>query len=186
MQFAIEFAQADDVSDTATASAVRQFVVSRHSPAVDFAPQSVETLKALQKTTRELLVTLVERGYVIAERNVKTLLVRAGRPSRPLAGYVPARKDEVLDVSLIPDRFLNRVIRLFEEVGLDKLQVCQALQPGRDDAICGRLFLKVTRKEFCSTRCQSRTYMRGYSQTASEATRKRGSRHGNTTRTRRR
>jgi hypothetical protein len=51
------------------------------------------------------------------------------------------------------DRFLYRVIRLLEDVGFDKVQVCK-----RPD--CERLFFKVTRKEFCSPRCQSCQYMR--------------------------
>ena len=53
------------------------------------------------------------------------------------------------------DRFLYRVIRLLHDVGFDKLRTCR-----RPD--CDRLFFKVTRKEFCSTRCQSRFYMREY------------------------
>ena len=173
--FAIEFAQADDV--TAAAQRIRQFVVSPGSPVTDWSPQSLEALRALQQSTRALLINIVERGFAVAARTVKTLLIRAGQPRRPAAHYFSPSHDEVIDVSDIPDRFLNKVIRSFEEVGLEKLQVCQApLAGSRDDAICGRLFLKVTRKEYCSTRCQSRTYMRNYNP--------KGSRHGKTTRTR--
>jgi len=51
------------------------------------------------------------------------------------------------------DRFLYQMGRVLEEVGPDKLRKCPA---------CDRLFVKVTKKRFCSQRCQSRTYMRGY------------------------
>jgi hypothetical protein len=51
------------------------------------------------------------------------------------------------------DRFLYQVVRVLETGGAEKLLACPA-------ADCGRLFLKVTKKTFCSTRCQSRTYMR--------------------------
>lgn len=71
-----------------------------------------------------------------------------------------------------------------EKVGLKKLQVCQAPRAGRDDAICGRLFLKVTRKEYCSSQCQKRTWARQAARNARERFGKKEIRHGKTTRTR--
>ena len=53
------------------------------------------------------------------------------------------------------DRFRFSVLRILNTVGVDKLAIC----PAPD---CGRLFVRVTRKEYCSTRCQSRLYMRKY------------------------
>ena len=174
LRFAIDFAHADDVSGAS--EQVRRFVVTPDAPIQDWTPQSAEALQALQATIRALLYKLVDQGFAVVERNVKTLLVRAGQPRRPAANYQPATVDQVIDVSPIADRFLNRVIRSLEDVGLENLQVCQAPLAGSDDATCGRLFLKVTNKEFCSTRCQARTYMRGYIP--------KGSRHGKKTRTR--
>ena len=52
-------------------------------------------------------------------------------------------------------RFLHQIIRVLEATGFDRLFVCPA--PG-----CGRFFVKVTKKTYCSTRCQSRVYMRQY------------------------
>ena len=49
--------------------------------------------------------------------------------------------------------FLYQVVRALELGGAEKLSACPE---------CGRLFLKVTKKRFCSTRCQSRVYMRAY------------------------
>ena len=51
------------------------------------------------------------------------------------------------------DGFLYQVVRVMETGGAEKLSACAA-------ADCPRLFLKVTKKIFCSTRCRSRTYMR--------------------------
>jgi len=45
------------------------------------------------------------------------------------------------------------VARVLEAVGFEKLKACPE---------CKRLFVKVTKKRFCSTRCQSRAYMREY------------------------
>ena len=60
------------------------------------------------------------------------------------------------------DLFLYALIRRLEQVGIDKLRVCQARDRKQASGVCGRMFLKVTRKEFCSARCQSREYMRSY------------------------
>ena len=51
------------------------------------------------------------------------------------------------------DQVLYRVIRFVEELGTERVKACP-------EPKCGRLFFKVTRKEFCSTKCQSRSYMR--------------------------
>jgi hypothetical protein len=161
LQFAIDFAQAEKVPKDALE--IRRFVVTRESPIHDATGQTPADITVLQKRTRALLQALVMCGHVTVDRRVRTMLVRAGPPMKPVPNYTSPRQDVIVDVSELTDRFINRLIRAFENVGLEKLQVCQAPAPGRhDDAICGRLFLKVTRKEYCSTRCQSRTYMRGY------------------------
>jgi hypothetical protein len=51
------------------------------------------------------------------------------------------------------DRLQYETMRLLETVGAEKVLACPE---------CGRLFLKVTKKRFCSTKCQSRVYMRAY------------------------
>jgi hypothetical protein len=48
------------------------------------------------------------------------------------------------------DRMQYQLVRVLEAVGADKIRACR----------CGRLFVKVTKKENCSARCQSRFYMR--------------------------
>lgn len=50
---------------------------------------------------------------------------------------------------------LYKVFRLLDDVGPNRLRNC----PAED---CGRAFVKITRKEYCSTRCQKKIYMRNY------------------------
>jgi len=75
------------------------------------------------------------------------------------------------------DLLFDQTNRVLPNVALEALQVC----PG-----CGKAFVKVTQKRFCSTRCQSRIYMRQLradERAEREALRK-GVRHGKTTRKR--
>jgi len=53
------------------------------------------------------------------------------------------------------DRVVYRLVRTLEALGLDNVRRCPAPE-------CGRLFFKLSRKDYCSARCQSRIYMRGY------------------------
>jgi hypothetical protein len=51
------------------------------------------------------------------------------------------------------DVLLHQVAWLLTSVGIDRLGVCRATD-------CGRVYVRITKKRFCSARCQSRTYMR--------------------------
>lgn len=84
------------------------------------------------------------------------------------------------------------LILLLEKTGTDKLQSCPApVANDRRGATCGRLFVKVTRKTHCSTKCQMRSFMRerraaereGDPRKLARRSRK-GSTHDKTTRTR--
>lgn len=72
------------------------------------------------------------------------------------------------------DVLLYQVATLLETVPIERLARCQA----RD---CGQLFVKRSNKVFCSTRCQSRTYMQHWR--AEERAEKEALIHGKTTRT---
>ena len=53
------------------------------------------------------------------------------------------------------------VVRLLERLGRDRLLLCPAARPWAMGTVrCGRLFLKVGRKEYCSTMCQQRENQR--------------------------
>jgi hypothetical protein len=50
-------------------------------------------------------------------------------------------------------RFLYQIVRVLEGAGVERLRACPE---------CAQLFVKVTKKQFCSVQCQSRVYMRKY------------------------
>lgn len=64
-----------------------------------------------------------------------------------------------------------QTLRLLHAVGIDRLLTCQ----------CGRVFAKRGRREFCSSRCRGRVYMRAYRAPEKPEG---SSIHGKTTRTR--
>jgi hypothetical protein len=113
-----------------------------------------------QKATRRLLRGLVDHGEHTVDLHLR-FHVRAGRK----AGVRLVRRPESLHDDMVYDW-----IAAMADAGTARIRVCPA---------CGRLFVKITRKEYCSTKCQARTYMRKYR----EANRKGGPR-GKTTRKR--
>jgi CGNR zinc finger len=119
-------------------------------------------LMALQAVLQSFLRDIAGRGHVEVDLRLRFWAVRQRRPGKKAGRrYGPpdpgAWRPEV-DVLVYgePNDWVRyRAIRLLEDLGAEKLLICPAPE-------CGRLFFKVTRKEFCSTRCQSRIYMRGY------------------------
>ena len=62
------------------------------------------------------------------------------------------------------DLLLYRVMTLIDALGAGKLDACRSplrTEEG-EDVECGRVFVKVGRKQFCSPRCSRRDYMRMY------------------------
>ena len=169
LQFAVEFAQMDlthakpkDLSRVAARLDALLNPDHPHTwapvPALDRA-----ALVALQGALHATLTEIISRGWVERAVRLQLLAVRPRRPGAKGSRGPYGRPDPgawAADVGLLVygeprDWLLYRVMRLLEELGAEKLQVC----PAPD---CGRLFFKVTRKEYCSTRCQSRIYMRRY------------------------
>ena len=121
-------------------------------------------------------------------RRVRVMLPAAAQISAPLF-HVTLRGvnfDHIVRLLATPFRTSDRVLYatylLVEEVGRHRLCTC----PARG---CERLFVKVTQKQFCSTRCQSREYMREYRAknfTAQKRVAKRGVSDGKQTRAGRR
>jgi hypothetical protein len=94
----------------------------------------------------------------LRKRTVAVVELRIGFSSSasisPSAGGGQAHYNLDVDGSL-RDKVVYRLMSLLAETGLDRLLSCPA-------SGCGRLFLKLTRKEFCSSRCQSRSYMQRF------------------------
>ena len=117
------------------------------------------TLARLQVAVLDFLREIVEAGHVEVDLELRFWAVRRLRPGVPPQSRVErdpsayGPKVGVLTYGKPRDWLLYRVLRLLEELGAEKLKVCLAPD-------CERLFFKVTRKEFCSTTCQTRIYMR--------------------------
>jgi hypothetical protein len=103
---------------------------------------------------RVFLQTLQERARAILEQFVKGPAAIEGDL---LLTFLVTRDDErrvrVQVHGSQHDLFLYQVVRVLETGGAEKLRACP-------DPKCRRIFLKVTKKRFCSPRCQSRMYMR--------------------------
>ena len=110
-----------------------------------------------------------------------TLRVVTHPPDSPPKGRRAQRRPRAasLLIEATPrDLLFDQTNRVLPNVALEALQVC----PG-----CGKAFVKVTRKRFCSTRCQSRIYMRQLradERAEREALTRKEIRHAKTTRTR--
>jgi CGNR zinc finger len=176
VQFAIDFAQMNLVRGELTeiSDRVRRFLVGvRDLVGGNALPR--EELVVTQRDALALLRGVVLDGVARADLQLQMFLVRPG--VLPGRGQAPTFRNNspVLATAggSTRDRFLYRLIRLLEQFGVEKLQACAAPE-------CGRLFLKVTRKEFCSARCQSRVYMRQRRQDEREQANKRTARHGKT------
>jgi len=82
----------------------------------------------------------------------------------PRVGYLlirhttPARQQGVsvtIDGEQPRDMLVYLLVCLLKTVALDHLRLCPA-------ADCGKAFVKVTKKRYCSSTCQSRDYMRTF------------------------
>lgn len=156
---AVKFAQLplDRFDDAAVAAAERvvQRILYRNEPQTRIVPGELDrrVLKELQRQSLALLRDLAEPSrarFAIAGDLVLSFWAVGGKNE-------PVR---IMVMGSQPARYLYKLIRLIEEVGVDKLRACPAHAPRPATGVCGQLFVKVTKKEFCSTRCQSRTYMR--------------------------
>jgi hypothetical protein len=122
------------------------------------------------RTVVRQVVTARANGGMLASIPINVALTpvpspTAKHPGRVLLGIAGEPRDVVW----------FQLLRLLQTVGLNRVLVCE----------CGKTFVKVGRREFCSVNCQKRVYMR--QQRAEErqdrARRERRS-HGKATRTR--
>jgi hypothetical protein len=161
LQGAVQFAQLDlskfSGKELATVERVVQRIIHRGEPATLVAQGALDrrTLAVLQERALELLRS-------IATPAAKPLTIAGDL----LLTFVAVREDDAtVSVRVLGsplDRFQYQLIRLLQEAGVEKLLTCPAHKARPDTGICGRLFLKVTQKNYCSTQCQSRAYMRDY------------------------
>jgi hypothetical protein len=134
-----------------------------------FRRQTAAEVEAVQLQLRAFLRALAGATPITLEPFTPTLHVfREGAKVRVAVSGNPR------DVTL----YLAAAIA--QEAGIDKLLRC-------GKAECGKVFVKIGRREFCSSECQRTKYLSTYDSSAARArrTRKKGARHGKTKRTRR-
>jgi hypothetical protein len=151
LRFAIDFAQMDlDHADLEEVSnGIRDF--ETQIPGLTRGkPESRETLKDVQREALKLLRAVATRGIAdTGDLHLRLVILRGD-----VARATRARVFIALSGKL-RDRFLYRLARLLEECGAENLRECSAPD-------CDRVFFKMTRKKYCSPRCQSRIYMQKY------------------------
>jgi len=110
-------------------------------------PMSLATIVKLQRQALHVLRGLVDHRFVHV--NVNAIYTLGKNPDSQ-------RYELQVIGGTIVDMVLYRLLALIEAMGaVDKFRLCP-------EASCRRIFLKVTNKEHCSTRCHSRAYMRKY------------------------
>jgi hypothetical protein len=176
LRFVVDFAQADLAQapkrQLGQAAWGVQLLINRETPGhwVKKAEPDLVFLQMLQDRARTILGQFVKGPAAIEGDLVLTFVV-----TRDDEGRV---RVQVYGTPI--DRFSYQIVRVLETGGAAKLSACPAPE-------CGRIFLKVTKKRFCSQRCQSRIYMRqlrAAERAEREAFTQKGVRHGKTTRTR--
>lgn len=105
------------------------------NPFTDFVP--------LRDRLRRLFDAIAEHKDVRVPVSLTLRIPPGHLAGRRLPTFGTRRRDEAV----------YQAIRIIEMVGPDRIRRCAAPD-------CDRLFVKRTKGEFCSTRCQSRTYMR--------------------------
>jgi hypothetical protein len=174
LRFAVDFAQLDlaqvPMRQLRQAAVGVQLLLARETPGywVKKSPPDHEFLQALQERARALLAAFVKGRVTVEADLLLTFIVRRENDGRV--------RVQVHGSPL--DLFLYQVVRVLETGGAEKLLACPAPE-------CGRIFVKVTKKRFCSQRCQSRIYMRqlrAEERAEREALTPKGVRHGKTTR----
>jgi CGNR zinc finger len=139
----------------------------------DLSPGALDRIRS---ETRHFVRAFVVRGFAqtIFPIQITVTVVteaRSGQTRRAAA----ARATSLIVNGSPRDVVMDYSYRLLQADRSNTVHACAAPD-------CERLFVKVTRKAFCSTRCQSRTYMRAMR--AAERAEREKSIHGKKTRTR--
>jgi hypothetical protein len=140
-----------------------------------------DALAGLQREIRTFLASLISRrdhrGGSSKPLQVTTLIsVFDASDLVPRRRWKGPKHPTLLMVGgSVRDVVLFQVVRLLERLGTDKVLACPE---------CGTLFVRQTRKEYCSTRCLSRRYMRDVERPRQRSSRRKATRHHGKTRKR--
>jgi hypothetical protein len=123
--------------------------------------QAVVMLQSTVQRVLRGLVDVAQKGHgqldavTIKALDVVPVMTSSDRPAKWPTRRPTTTKHVVWQISGSPrDLFTHRFVTLLEAVALPRLRRCAATD-------CARVFVKKTRGEYCSRRCQMRTYMRG-------------------------
>lgn len=124
------------------------------------------TVSQLQELQRDIIAVIRQIAAVSDLRVGESLSPIALRVNGPLhIAVLPLPRDRtVLLVHGTPtDVFRYNVTRILESGGLERLRRCPSERgPHGHGRPCDQVFVKVGRRQFCSTQCQTRAYMRRY------------------------
>jgi hypothetical protein len=161
LRIVVDFADVDvdglTARQLATVERQVQAVIHRESPPTQVRTGAIDrrTLRVMQASAREALAS-------ITSSEAQRLAAIAGDLVLSYYVFREGTAVRLLVMGSVLDRWMYQIVRVLEAVGVEKLRACPAPRPGEPSTECGRFFLKVTVKKCCSTRCQSRMYMRGY------------------------
>ena len=116
-----------------------------------------KAIKDVHDAARTLLGDLTRdgcAGYDVHVSGIITLRRHQNDATRTTVQDIPNR-----DAMSVRDRFIYRLVGLLKRYA-GNIRACPALLPGSQTEQCGRVFLKVTQKEFCSEPCRSRMHQR--------------------------
>jgi hypothetical protein len=123
-------------------------------------PLSITAIERLPHELREVFASLIRSRDHSAGGNRGFTMTITVIPSdmSTLAGS-RRRRNPVLPMVMgnVRDLVLYQTMRLLEQLGTDRILACPARRAG---GVCGRLFVKQTRKEYCSKACQAREWIR--------------------------
>ena len=145
LRFLVDFAQLDLATlDRPVLTSVALLIDRDRLPSTGtFDRLSPAELPVFQQRLRRVLDALVRTRTITLSGEL--LLTFVGR--------VKGTRLRVAPQGALLDMFLYQTMRVLESVDVTRLQTCAATD-------CRRWFVRVTQKKYCSSRCQSRIYMR--------------------------
>jgi CGNR zinc finger len=180
LQKLVAFAEGDsDLFPVLLLKTGRGLITTASSANTRLLTLSPRQIAVLQTELRAFMRDLAHTGqaHTIAPYTVG-FMVATHAPDPPARGPRRVRQAASLLVDGDPrDVLWYQTEKVLTAVGLERLRLCPAPE-------CGRAFVRVTQKRFCSTRCQTRIYMR--ERRAKDKAEEERFLHGTKTRTRRR
>jgi hypothetical protein len=139
-----------------------------YAPATPALYKRVRSLVGVpQRPPADPVAALRAAQRVVVDKLTKIARARDGSRDVPIWHGAVAREAALIKGRLVltstsdlAHAYPHYVLRLLEQVGLDPLHTCPAKRGRGRGSPCGRVFIKLRRKTFCSATCQARQYAR--------------------------